>query len=152
MIITRWRRVAIFAFALVCVVAVLGVGSVSRATPTVDVRPAASVAPAPVPNEDEPGWNSCTMGNLGPCDLGAVLPDHAWFEVNVGNVSLTGVSCEYPLRPVRVSVMARTDAGARVLAQEGVNVCAGGAGPELDPRVQALLPGMFRIVATHVGL
>lgn len=140
---------------LIMLGAVAGVASVSTRA-TVDVRSAGTVTSVPaapvsaVPEEDQPAFNPCTMGNTHPCGLGTVLPGGAWFEVNVSAVHPDGVTCDQGQEPVHVAVLARTDVTDRVLAQESVTLCAEGTGPRMAPQVAEILPGMYRIVAAQV--
>lgn len=154
--ITNRRRIALTVFGvLVTLLAVFGVGSVSShpaMAATLGDTPAATVsAEQAVPNEDEPGWNSCTMGNLGPCDLSSTLPNGGWFTVNVADISETpGVRCEGALVPVRVTVAAVSGDGTHVDAHLAVTVCASRVAPPMAPEISELLPGIFRVLAAHL--
>lgn len=156
MFATPLRRAALTVTGvLLTLLMVLGLGAASThpaMAATLGDTPAAMVsAEQAVPNEDEPGWNSCTMGNLGPCDLSSTLPNGGWFTVNVADISETpGVHCEGTLVPVRVTVAAVSGDGTHVDAHLAVTVCAARVAPPMAPEVSELLPGIFRVLAAHL--
>jgi hypothetical protein len=156
MLTTPLRKFAVTVTGVLLALAlVLALGTVSTrpamaatlgATPTLTVQ-----ADGSVPNEDEPGWNPCTMGNLGPCDLSSILPGGGWLTVNVAELhDPQGITCEGTLVPVRVSVAAVTGDGETVRAHAAVLVCASRVSPPIAPQVAELLPGLYRVVGSQV--
>jgi hypothetical protein len=62
--------------------------------------------------EDQPCWNSCTMGDQTPCDRGATLPHGQWFETNLGvSKTLTAQQCG-EWTPTRVEISVHRPGGA----------------------------------------
>jgi hypothetical protein len=155
MFATPLRRAALTVTGvLLTLLTVLGVGSVSThpaMAATWGDAPIAVSADQAVPNEDEPGWNPCTMGNLGPCDLSSILPYGGWLTVNVAELhDSQGISCEGALVAVRVTVAAVTGDGETVRAHVAVLVCASRVAPPIAPEISALLPGLYRVVGSQV--
>lgn len=139
---------------LLTLLMVLALGSASTRAATAATlgdTPATVSAPQSVPNEDEPGWNPCRMGNLGPCDLSSTLPGGGWLTLNVAPLyDPQGISCEAPLVPVRVTVAAVTGDGESVRAHAAVLVCASRQGPPIASQITELLPGLYRVVGSQV--
>lgn len=150
MFATPLRRVAVTVTGvLLTLLMVLGLGAASTRAATAATLAVSSGQS--VPNEDEPGWNPCTMGDLGPCDLDTILPGGGWFTVNVADVSgADGVACRDAMVPVRVTVAAVAGDGETVRAHVAVLVCASRVAPPIAAEISALLPGLFRVVGARV--
>lgn len=102
---------------IACVLLALGILTACADQAPTPTTVAAAVAPTtatPAPcEEDEPCWNSCTMGNQTPCDLGATLPNGEFFELNSGaSQTLTYADCGDRGTPTRVTVYVHTVDGA----------------------------------------
>lgn len=98
--------------------------------------------------EEDACWNSCTMGNLNPCDLTSVLPNGARFRVELDPMPAThAYLCDTgALVHVAVSAVA-TDDTVSAVADE--SVCAAGDA-DLGATIVTVLPGLYREAAAQL--
>ena len=147
---TRTRRTLPLLLTLLVFAATLVVGTATSA-PRVHAATLSTTATAVECQEDQACWNSCTMGNLSPCDLSAVLPDGAWFRVEVTPVTRAGAECAPGRRPATVTVLAvAAPEGVTVLARQAVVTCAATGDNPLDDQAARVLPGLFAVVGSQL--
>lgn len=103
--------------------------------PVTETSEATTTTPPPV-QEDDPGFNPCTQGNQGPCNIGTVLPNGARFRVTVDVNAIT------------VSVV---DTSGAVIATATDNTVTFDSGSDpLSSTLEARLPALFHQAAAQL--
>lgn len=156
--IGRNTLVAVGTCAVLVSLGVLGAHPVGSDTVSDRLLPPVTTTTVPVPTrattepdctESDACWNSCTMGDLNPCDLYATLPYGARFRVELNPMPLAthGDMCDAG-QLVHVTVSAvTTDETVAALADE--SVCVGSIA-DFGMSIATVLPSLYREAAAQL--